>query len=487
MNALDKIIGYLAPQRAVARVRARLQLSNSRRYEAAASGRRTDNWRAVGNSANAEIGPDLIKTRDRHRDLVRNNPWAGRAVQAIVANTVGFGITAKITVSSAGATAKINDLWKQWAETTACDADGRHDIYGIQALINRTVVESGECLIRRRWRKADDGFPVPMQVQVIEPDYLDVGRTELLPSGHRIIQGVEFDLIGRRASYWLFRDHPGDVLASNAQSYPVPASEIHHVYRQDRPGQVRGMPWGAAAMITLRDLDDYEDAYLFRQKMANCSVGAITGGDGITTTAADNIIIPTTMEPGAWQILPDGKTVTFNNPPNAGDYGPYTRDVLLRVAAAYGITFQALTGDLSSVNFSSGRMGWLEFQRNIDTWRWTMLIPQACDPIGQWFVQAANMLPGMRSVIAAFEWSPPRREMIDPSSEVPAIIKAVRGGIYSLSQVHREQGLDSAKVVAEIAASNKALDDAKIVLDSDPRHITQAGQTQLEATTNAHP
>jgi lambda family phage portal protein len=468
-----------------------MAIESARRYEGAAAGRRVDSWRASGTSANAEIGPDLQKLRDRHRDLCRNNPWAARAVSAVVANTVGYGITAKFEGRTKTATSKFRDAWKAWAETTECDADGRHDIYGLQSLIDRTVEESGECIVRARWRLSSDPLTVPLQIQVLEPDYLDLSKTQQ-NGGNRIIQGVEFDGIGKRRAYWLFPEHPGDLVNFKAGvSAPVPAESVLHVFKQTRPGQIRGVPSGASAIITLRDLDDYEDAYLLRQKIANLFVGAVSDAENDilpNSETAPTPAFPETMEPGAWTLTPANKRVTFNTPPNAGDYGPYTRDVLLRVAAAYGITYAVLTGDLSQVNYSSGRMGWLDMQRNIAAWQWLMLIPQACDPIARWFAQAC-VLKGLvpDGSLKAVEWSPPRREMIDPTREIPAAIHAIRGGLTSLQQWHREQGSDTETVIREIAETNQLIDASGLVLDSDARKVSNAGLTQARPAGTALP
>jgi lambda family phage portal protein len=462
-----------------------MAISAARRYEGAAAGRRVDSWRASGTSANAEIGPDLQKLRDRHRDLCRNNPWAARAVSAVVANTVGYGITAKFEGRTKTATGKFRDAWKAWAETNECDADGRHDIYGLQALIDRTVEESGECLIRARWRQSSDPLTVPLQLQVIEPDYLDLSKTQA-NGGNRIIQGVEFDGIGRRRAYWLFPEHPGDLVNfKTTASAPVPAESVLHVFKQTRPGQIRGVPSGASAIITLRDLDDYEDAYLLRQKIANCFVGAVSDIENDLAPingAPPTPAFPETMEAGAWTLTPANKKVTFNTPPNAGDYGPFTRDVLLRVAAAYGITYAVLTGDLSQVNYSSGRMGWLDMQRNVAAWQWLMLIPQACDPIARWFAQACalkGLVPdgSLKSVL----WSPPRREMIDPTKEVPAAIEALQGGLQSPPDWFRQQGEDYEQVLDEIAEFNAACDVRGIKLTSDGRFAVSRPATQPKA------
>jgi len=467
--ALDRFIAWVSPTAGLRRARARMQTENVRRYEGAAGGRRTDSWFTQSTSANAETATSLPQLRNRCRDMVRNNPWAARAVQAVVSNTIGHGITAKVSGGK-----RVSSLWRSWAETTDCDADGLNDIYGLQALIDRTVVESGECLVRRRWRRPGDGLSLPMQLQVIEPDYLDHSKTMLLQSG-RIVQGVEFDAIGRRVAYWLFEDHPGDLIGRIAESKRVPASEVLHVYRRDRPGQVRGVPWAAPCMLSLYDLDGYEDAYLFRQKLANCYVGFVHDLAGAEPGATSTSPLSEGLEPGRLEILPNGKDITLSTPPKADDYGPFTRDVLLRVAATFGITFQALTGDLSTVNFSSGRMGWLEMGRNIDGWRWHMLIPQALEPITKWFGEAASLYSGLRTDSMSFEWTPPRREMIDPAGETSALIMAIRGGTKSYPSAMREYGEDAESVLDEIEAHNKMLDDRKIVLASDPRRTTQAG------------
>ena len=64
------------------------------------------------------------------------------------------------------------------------------------------VPEGGEVLVRRRWRKSSDGLPVPMQLQVLEADFLDEEKHG--PNGaNEIIQGIEFSPIGKRVAYWL--------------------------------------------------------------------------------------------------------------------------------------------------------------------------------------------------------------------------------------------------------------------------------------------
>jgi capsid protein len=56
----------------------------------------------------------------------------------------------------------------------------------------------------------------------------------------------------------------------------VPASEIIHLFRVLRPGQIRGEPWLARALVKLNELDQYDDAELVRKKTAAMFAGFIT-------------------------------------------------------------------------------------------------------------------------------------------------------------------------------------------------------------------
>jgi capsid protein len=81
-------------------------------------------------------------------------------------------------------------------------------------------------------------------------------------------------------------------------------------------------------------------------------------------------------------------------------------------------------------------------------------------------------------------WSAPPRPLIEPDKEGLAIQRNVRTGIQTLSDAIRERGYDPDEFFAAIAADNARLDALKIVLDSDPRKTTQAGQLQLAITKN---
>lgn len=352
MNILDRVIGWLAPQWGANRARARAM---ARHYEAASFGRRTDGWSRLTTDANSAAGLMALPIlRAQARDLVRNNPWARHGLRRIVANTVGWGIRPK---ASGPAAERVAQAWRDWAETTQCDSAGRLTMYGIQSLVMRTVVESGEILIRRRWRLPTDGLAVPLQLQLLEPDFIDTARNGILgDAGGPIIQGIEFDLIGRRAAYWLFDRHPGSILSqgTGASSFSpiskrIPAADVLHVFDQERAGQVRGPSWFASVDVRLHDFAEFEDATLVKAKIASCMAAFVTDtGDGIVGMPGTDSTSkqPTeTFEPGMIVPLQPGKQVTIANPPVATDHQSYSTCSLRGIAAGLGTTYEDLTGD----------------------------------------------------------------------------------------------------------------------------------------------
>lgn len=486
---IDQVVSYFSPEAGARRAKARAiehlvgeRLTGGRRkYEGASSGRRTDGWFTLSTSANAETRGQISKLRDRSRDLVRNNPYAAKAIEVIEGNVIGTGIMAQVKDKSKARADRFQNAWKEWAETTACDVYGCHNFYGIEALAMRSIAESGEVLIRRVFTRDQT---IPIKLQILEPDHLDSTKDGKTSQPGFAAQGVQFNDFGQVTGYWIFPVHPGDQGAAASgrgglKSFFVPASDVRHIYRIDRPGQARGVPWAAGVIIRMQDLDEFIDATIVKQKVSAAFAAFIREPDGFQQDGDGNqTSISEKMEPGAIEILPPGKDIVFPTMPTTNDFGGFTSEVLHSIAAGFGVTFESLTGDYSKVNFSSGRMGWLEFHRNVEKWRWQMIIPRLCDPVFQWFLEGA-LIAGVDSVApTGVVWTPPRREMIDPSGEYSSMVTAIRAGLSTQSETLRSLGFDPDEVFEEIAEDNKKADKLGLILDSDPRKVMKAGIVQ---------
>lgn len=470
---------------------AKLNPFGKRKFDGAAKTKRTSRWFAPSTSANSETSLSLVTLRNRSRDLRRNNPYAARAIQGITNNVIGHGIETQFRGDGTdlGKPTPVEQAWEAWTCSKDIDYDGRHDIYGLQRLIMEAVVESGEVIVRKRYKA---GLKFPLQYQVLESDFLDITKNYPSdPLGTHTIQGIEFDIQGKRTAYHLYEAHPGgydnQIYSSTLKSNRVPANEVMHIFRMERPGQARGVPWLSPVIIRLKDLDDYEDAQLMRQKIAACFTAFVRdiAGEVVDPDAdASANELSEKLEPGIIEHLPNGKMIEFTNPPTVQNYAEYLSTMLHGIAAGVGATYELLTGDLSQVNFSSARMGWLEFQRNIETWRAGIVIPHFLDPVVEDFKNVV-MIMGMDISKLKVQHVPPRREMIDPTKEIPATIEAIRGGLTTWSDEIMSLGKDPGAHFQQYKADMDLLDELGIKLESDPR-VAKAGGPAPMAPNDAN-
>jgi lambda family phage portal protein len=472
-------------------------------YEAAGSGRRLATWETSSGGPNSITLDSLAAIRRRARQLVRNNPMADNGVDTWASNLIGTGIIPRWRMDDEALREALHELWAEW--TDEADADGLTDFYGLQYLIARSVVESGEVFVRLRSRRPEDGPTVPLQLQVLEADLLDESHSTLAANGNEIRMGIEFDKLGRRQTYWFFRSHPDESFLSwdFGERVPIPASEICHIYLPRRPGQIRGLPWLASVIVRLYELDQYEDAELVRKKGAAMFGGFLTEATADTldnpfigyptgTDGNNNLVIH--LEPGTFPKLPPGTDIKFSNPADVGDtYEPWIRQQLRAIAVGIGITYEQLTGDLSNVNFSSIRAGLLEFRRRCEALQWHMIIYQFCRPVvRRWLdlavASGAITIPGYagnRRRYLKIDWRPQGWPWVDPLKDLTASRIAVRCGFTSRSAVIAEQGFDAETIDRQIKADAERADGLGLVFDSDPRKTADTGAIQSDDQTTS--
>ncbi len=495
MNFLDNAISAVAPgwalRRQVARQRMEI-VKGLRAYDGAAQGRRLKNWNAAATDADAEIAAGGQRLRDRARDLVRNNAHAAKAVTVLADNLIGEGIIPRANTGDPEKDKEINRLFDLFAKN--CDPSRRATFYTKQYQAVRGMVESGEMLARKlvyRPKIIDPENPiVGLQIQLLEPDFLDTTKTTG-KGKQTVVQGIVFDQKGARLGYWLRSKHPGSASTAggNSESTLVKAEEIAHLYEGQRDS-VRGASWLAPAIVTMRDTDEYDQAEIVRKKIEACVVAIVTPGEddpndtGITAKVTDaNGNILERFEPGVIAYSRGGKQINFNNPSVSAGYEPFNRTMLRKIAAGLRIPYEFLTGDLSTVNFSSARVGIIEFRRFVRAVQNHFIIPQFCQPIWDWFIEVAQIQGLIEDgVTIPVKWVPPKFEFINPIDDVKADILAIRAGLKSWKDVVSSYGYDPDEVLGEIEAINLLLDDFGIILDSDPRYTTQQGLAQVSAS-----
>ncbi len=314
-----------------------LKRKSTAAYDGAGHGKRLGNWYPSNSSINSLLASNLNTLRTRSHDIVRKNPYAMNAIEAIVSNCIGTGIKPQSKAKDAEFRKKIQELWLKWTDES--DAAEVCDFYGLQALVLRSVIECGECFVRIKIDKRN--ATVPLRLPVLEVEHLDSSRDGPLPNGNVIRSGIEFSKNGKKVVYYLYKEHPCDSCFSASGSVRLPAHEILHIYRPLRPGQIRGEPWLSNVLLKLHELNQYEDAELVRKKTAAMFAGFVTRLDpdsemfGEKDTNEQGVAFAG-LEPGTMQFLDPGEDVKFP---------------LLLISAE-------LTKHLSSNNFEQFQLAW---------------------------------------------------------------------------------------------------------------------------------
>jgi lambda family phage portal protein len=432
------------------------------KYDAAGTGRRMAGWNPASSGPNRAL-EGLQRIRNRARDVSRND-WSGESgVQKWTTSLIGIGITPRFKrVKSATRRRDIVDLWNDFV--AKADADCVLSLYGLQTLITRSWLDAGEVFIRRRGRFEDQGLPVPVQVQVLEAEFvpmLDADNFRGLPAGNKIRSGIELDNRGQRIAYWFFKEHPGDDTTSYAADdlVRILARDVSHVFEPKRPGQLRGVSMLAPVLNRLKNIENFDDATLTRQQLANLVVGFITRG--LPTGDDDDDINPLTnqphetgpaapllgMQPGLLQELEDGQKVEWSNPPEAGTtYSDYMRTQHLGTAAAAGVPYEIFSGDIVNVSDRTLRVVINEFRRFNEQRQWQIIIPMACQRIVEWFADAALLVNKIEQVelddVRRVEHAPHGWAHIHPVQDPTGKKVEVDAGFRSRSSVVGERGDD---------------------------------------------
>jgi lambda family phage portal protein len=427
----------------------------------------------------------MATARNRTHDAVRND-WAGEAaVTRWTTNLVGVGFTPRFhRIKSKKRRQEVVDLWNKFV--ARADADCVLNFHGMTTLAVRSWLESGECFARLRPRPARMGLDVPLQVQLLESEFVPFFDADVwigMAKGNTIRQGIERNIYGERIAYWMYKEHPGD---GTTQSVPTPeavvrvlAENVVHLYEPKRPGQLRGTSILTNVLTRLRSSGDLEDAVLDRMKLANLFVAFIKNEfkranadvDPITGQAYDYDPSSSTpfaaMEPGLIQELDPGQSIDFANPPEPGVVMPdYLRTVGLGTAAGANLPYEIMSGDIREVSDRTLRVVILEFRRLAEQRQWQIIIPMWCQKIVEGFARAATLVGklavGEFDAVTTVEWSPHGWEYIHPVQDPEGKKIEVEAGFRSRSSVIASRGDDPDTVDEERAADQQREEALKI-------------------------
>ena len=310
---------------------------------------------------------------------------------------------------------------------------------------------------------------------VLPPEYLDVSKN----NGSDTVSGIQFAGT-RRVGYWLFKSHPA-IPGTTLDSVLVPASDCLHVFRALRPADQRGESWFAPVLYLLRLLREYLEADLQRQKTSALVAGFITSPDGATNPLPMGPQGQIMLEPASMTLLPAGTEIQFSTPADHGiAFDPFVKSVIRQISAGMGLSYETVSGDLSSVTFASGRAGILEFRRQVEAVQYGVLIPQLCQPVLNRWLELASAL-GLADAVEMPRWACPSPQALDARAETLNDILRVRAGFASRREIVESSGENIEDVDAALAADQSRARGLGLTLDVDP----QMSQLGIEQPTGA--
>ena len=458
-------------------------------WDAAGYNRRLSTW-GPGTSLDsaALVAIDGAMLRRRCRDLVRNNPWASAACECFEANLIGLGIKPWWGDLPIAIRKELSLEWQAW--TNEADPSGRNNFYGLQALVARHWFSDGEIFIRLVTRRAKDTTTVPLQLQLIETDQLDLFYDETLTNGNRIRSGIEFNARGERVAYHFWKTHPGDISGFNGgygQRERIPADQILHFFHPLWASMIRGVPVLAPAALKAHDVQMYDEAEGERKKLSSSLLGwmrrditlaEMSGGQTPAKDANGNPIdgvVNEIMDPGTFPVLEPGEEPVFPQFPDSGDYDRYIPWQMRAMAAPTMNTYEGLTGDQSQASYSSARVSMINLSRKLAAAQNHRFIHTICRPVIDKWLSLHSLrveLPGYdddeeSKKYHRAQWVAHGPDWIDPDKQAKGAVLSVKAGLSSRTMELLKRGLNPDEIDAQQAEDNERAEFFNVRYDTD--------------------
>jgi len=412
------------------------------RYDAAAT--TAENWRHWANadalSARAANSPDVRRTlRNRSRYEVANNSYARGIVLTLANDVVGTGPRLQMLTGDAEGNRRVEQEFARWALAVdlaarlrtmrqACACDG--EAFGI--LTSNPGLDA----------------EVKLDLSLVEADQV---TTPELYAAEKGVDGIEFDSHGNAVRYHVLREHPGELFGGLGMDYDrLPAASMVHLFRADRPGQVRGIPEITPALPLFAQLRRYTLAVLGAAETAADFAGVLytdapPNGESDEIEPMDTIELEKRMlltMPGGWKM----GQVKAEQPSTT--YGEFKREILNEIARCLNMPFNVAAGNSSGYNYASGRLDHQTYFKSIRVEQSHFEATVLDRVLAAWIGEAAlieGLLPQSLRMVGAelpHQWFWDGTEHVDPLKEAKAQTERLGNHTTTLADEYARRGQD---------------------------------------------
>lgn len=467
-NLIDRAIGYFAPRVAARRLVARHQLALVGGYNGARKDKASmAGWRTRAGSPESDIIADLPMLRDRCADLERNAPVAAAVINTQCIHVVGTGLACTphldaefLRIAPEQAKAWQDDTkrrFKAWATSVDCDLARTLNFYGLQDQALRGALSRGDVFALTPRVQRQGGRPT-LAIQMVEADR--VGNPAASPNSATLTEGVEHSAAtGEPVRYHVLDSHPGDLRAGarsgtwvGARGDKTGRRNVLHLFRQQRPGQRRGVPVLAPVIEPIKQVTRYTEAELEAAVVSGLFAVFLrmdpTAFQDLFDEDAQGAYINRAsswsgeMEAGkAINLLPGEEPVPSNPGRPNEQFDPFVASCFKQIGMAIGMPYEVLTMAFqSSYSAAKGALltAWRFFMSHRD---W--LASYFCQPVYElWLAdevaEGRIAAPGffadpvLRAAWCNAVWVGDGPGSLDPEREVRAAQARVNMGISTL-------------------------------------------------------
>ena len=402
----------------------------------------TDNnrrhWaRADALSPDAAASAEVRRTlRNRARYEVANNSYARGIVLTLANDTVGTGPRLQMLSDDPIINRTVEIEFHLWAQ----------------------AVGLAEKLRTMRMARSQDGeaFAVvafnPLVEHAVQIDLLLIEADQVTSPlrntlDNHEVDGLLLDDYGNPLAYQVMKNHPGGPNRMTFDDFTsVPAAAMIHVFRQDRPGQHRGIPEITPALPLFAQLRRFTLAVLSAAEAAADFAGILytdapANGEADAVEPMDMIELERNMlmtMPGGWKM----SQVEPMQP--ATTYAEFKKEILNEISRCLNMPFNIAAGNSSGYNYASGRLDHQTYFKSIRVDQSFMGVRILDRVLGAWLREYAVLTRNLDLLraIPPHQWFWDGFEHVDPSKEASAQETRLKNHTTTLAHEYARQGKD---------------------------------------------
>jgi lambda family phage portal protein len=386
-------------------------------------------------SADAAASAEVRRTlRNRARYEVANNSYARGIVLTLANDVIGTGPRLQLLTDAPEVNQTVEREFMAWAKAV--------DLPGKLRTMREARAQDGEAFALLFSNPGLDS-PVKLDIRLVEAD--QVTTPDLSLAKANAVDGIVFDEYGNPSQYHVLKEHPGDGAASAVGGYDkVPAKDMIHWFRCDRPGQSRGLPDILPALPLFAQLRRYTLAVIAAaESAANIAVLMKTSAPAGGEAAEVEPMTEMEFSPNMAVFTPEGwepSQVKAEQP--ATTYSEFKREILNEVARCLSIPRNVALCDSSGYNYASGRLDHQTYYKSIRVEQAHLEAVVLDRILEAWLAEAVKVfgLTGLDDVPHQWFWD--GHEHVDPQKEASAQAQRLASNTTTLATEYARQGKD---------------------------------------------